>query len=177
MDFIPPSVLDVLTSTVERTRENEADVPIAARHHHLDRYDRALEWLNAHEPLTDLTPSDSIVAPTTDVEPGDYFRALPAGDQTATGDWKLAHRTAKVQMEHLVIAYADPETGHFEGLHTTHDSNTLELLALCRDCGTQQATALTPPASDDLPNWSRPYCPECQDDAGPASNGTSPTHD
>lgn len=140
--FIPNSVRQVLNQTVALAKENDRDVPDTDRMHDDESYEETEKWLSQFEAIPNWESTNAVEIHCTEIEPGDLFRPVTPEGVENTNDWKLFLEGEMTPNEtwYYGMAYADPETGIFEGIHQAPDCDPVEVITMCRACGDQQGT-------------------------------------
>lgn len=135
--YIPKHVRRILTSTITLTKENERDVPERDRMHDLHEYDDAQQWLDEHTVLPEHDSITPVELHCTNVQPGDLFRPITPDGVENTNDWKvfLGGEMTPNETWYYAMAYADPDTGVFEGVHHEPDTDPIQVVTMCRACG------------------------------------------
>lgn len=160
--FIPEKIQQVLRQTVQFTLENEQDVPESDRMHTLSEYSELESWASEFDTAPELDTSLSVESHCTHAEPGDLFRPVAPGDEENTADWKrfIGGEMTPNDTWYYAMAYADPNTGLFDGIHFAHDSQTIELVTLCGICDENQAEYDTEVTVEGTP-IPGPACEQC----------------
>lgn len=161
--YIPNPLKAVIETALELSQKNNDGLPDSNNLITDAEYDDALTWLSAFEAsaIDDYDTSRSVEICSKNAKPGDLFRPLNEKTSEPEGDWKLLLGSKIMQQSwEYAIAYADPGIGVFEGIHTSKDSEFIEVLTMCRVCSDNQAVKDSEVIVNDMPK-SGPVCENC----------------
>lgn len=136
--FIPDTYKTLIKSTFDRIIENEKEVPPEDRLIEPSVCEEIQDWIAEHSSIIPWDTSKPVETHCTNVSPGDLFRPNDAGENT---EWRLylGGEMSPHESWDFAMAYADRDTGIFEGIHFTHDSNNVEIVGACKVCEDNQA--------------------------------------